>query len=214
MLERNSINTAVLVGDFSTTITSRGQMVGRITGRGSLQAAITTRGQLVGSISGAKIGEEEYDTYMLVYADGTEVPAVFVENKVTFTATENDIRKGSIAATAKGVTEGTKVIPAYHTTEGYRLIPNGAEFACNAMPDLDKYNFTKLQVVIAPFADSIAGSVAVDKVAIDEGVYAVGSTTLLSTVSRDATTKTIRLNIINESGKLYLLRYFTYKEIA
>ena len=94
-------------GNLVATVLTRDIMIATISTKGLLEAAITARGCLVGEISGVASGEPTYNTFMLVYEDGTEVPAVFVEDKVVFTATAKDIRKGKIAATAEGVTEGT-----------------------------------------------------------------------------------------------------------
>lgn len=149
--------------------------------------------------------------YILVDENGTEVPAVLVDEETKFDATANDIRVGKIAATEKGVTVGTKEIPSYVTSEGYRLIPNGSAFS---LPLNERYDFTKLQVIICPYAGSVAKSVAAEKVVIGENVYPVNSAESLATVTRDSANKAINLGFANNSGSLYLVRYFTYKEVA
>lgn len=151
--------------------------------------------------------------YLLIDEEGNEYPAVLISEEVIFTATANDIRKGTVAATEDGVTEGEKVIPSFHTTAGYCLIPNGSVFATLPMEESDKYDYTKLQVLISPFNKTVAGSVAVDKVAIDDKVYDVKTSTPLATVEKDGDKKRIVLGIKNNSGAIYLMRYFTYKEI-
>lgn len=153
----------------------------------------------------------EPETYILVTEEGEEFPAVLVDEAIVFDATANDIRLGTTAATQFGVTEGTKVIPSYHTEEGYWLIPSGSAFS---IPMDELYDFTKLQVIICPWVGSIAGSVAAEKISLDEKVYAVNSTESLATVERDSENKEINLGITNDSGSLYLIRYFTYKEIV
>lgn len=183
----------------------------------SIKAAIESKGievpqgtdtkdyaALIASIGAGK-------TYILRDEAGTEMVATVVGEETVFTATANDIREGMVAATDEGVTTGTKVIPSYHTVTGYMLIPSGGNFAIQFTDEL--YDFTKLQAIICPFADSIANSVAAEKVAIDEKVYAVNSAVSLATVTRDSENKTINLGIVNESETPYLLRYFTYKEI-
>lgn len=195
-------------GSLVATVTMRGQMSAQIIGRGSLQASITSRGQLVGSIAGGKLGEEEYETYMLVYDDGTEVPAVFVENEVAFTATENDIRKGTIAATAKGVTEGTKEIPAYYTDEGVAIVPIGSDYIIRT----PYYDYKKLQAIVCAYNTSLSNSTAAEKVAINDMVYAVQSTDTIATVSKDDSRKVIFFDMSNDSSKICLIRYFMYKE--
>ena len=56
-------------------------------------------------------------TFLLCDEAGTEVVAVVVGEETLFTATENDIRLGAVAATDKGVTTGEKFIPSYVVTE-------------------------------------------------------------------------------------------------
>lgn len=151
-------------------------------------------------------------TYLLIDDDGNQFPGVAMEEVTLFTATANDIRKGSVAATEDGVTEGEKVIPSYNTWEGYRLIPSGSDFTLQIIAS-DGYDFTKFQAILCPYSGSIAGSVAAEKVAINDGVYPVQSTEQISTVTRDDETKSIRLGIRNESKSIFLMRYFTYKEV-
>ena len=151
------------------------------------------------------------DTFILQDENGVEVVATAVSEEMVFDATENDIREGKTAATLNGVTVGTKVIPSYHTSEGYKIVTSGSTYEIVLVGE--RYDFTKFQAIICPYNGSIEKSVAADKVAIGEGVYAVNSTDLLATVTKDSETKSINLGIANESENLYVLRYFTYKEI-
>lgn len=162
---------------------------------------------------GVVVDDVAGQTYLLVDESGNEVLAVLMDEGVELTATEDDIRVGTTAVTETGVTTGTKAIPSYHTTEGVKVIPIGSVFETVPMADSEKYDFTKLQAIVCPFNSTIDNSVAAEKVVIDEGVYAVNSTELLSSVMRDREKKTISLGITNDSDKTYLLRYFTYKEI-
>lgn len=151
-------------------------------------------------------------SYLFVDEDGNEVAGVLVSQETVFDAVENDVREGKTFGMETGVGVGNKVIPAYHTTEGYQIITNGSEFKVS-LTKLDTYDFTKLQVIICPYNSSIEKSVAAEKVAINEGVYAVNSTELIATVTKDGENKSINLGITNDSGNLYVLRYITYKEI-
>lgn len=153
----------------------------------------------------------ESGAYILVDAEGNEVPAVFVENETTFTATANDIRLGTTAVTDSGVTEGTKDIPAYHTTEGVAAVPAGSEFDI-WIPESDRYDFTKLQAIICPFNQTPDKSVAAEKVSVNGNVYAAGSAEVIATVTLDHTSKKIKLGITNNSATPFVIRYFTYKE--
>ena len=150
-------------------------------------------------------------TYILVDEDGKEVPAVYVDSETILTATPNDIRIGTVAVTDEGVTTGEKEIPAYHTTEGVEAVPAGSNFTITVRT-ADRYDFTKLQAIICTFNQSLAKSVAAEKVAINENVYATGSTTSLSTITVDHDNKLINLGITNTGSKPCVIRYFTYKE--
>lgn len=162
-------------------------------------------------VEGGGISSAE-DTIILVDENGVEVAAYLSEEEVDLNATANDIRAGTYAVTNDGVTAGEKDIPSYHTTEGYELIQSGSAFAIPFGDSL--YDFTKLQVIICPWTGTIAGSVAAEKVSLDENVYAVNSTESLATVTKDSENYAINLNITNESESVYVVRYFTYKEVG
>ena len=108
---------------------------------------------------------------------------------------------------------GTKFIPSYVTAEGAIVIPEGSAFVIKALTDLDRYDFTKMQAIICPFSTSIAKSVAAEKVSIDNNVYEVNSDIAIAVVTKDAENKYVNFEISNDSDSIYILRYFTYKEI-
>ena len=143
--------------------------------------------------------------------DGTELVGVVTDTEKVFTATPNDIRKGKIAATEDGIIEGQKDIPAYRTTMGTRMILPGSDFTI-PLKSYEQYDYTKLQCIITPFDGSLANSVLVEKTIINDNVFAVGSKEILSTVTKNKDTQSIDLNIINNSDKRYIIRYFTYRE--
>lgn len=151
-------------------------------------------------------------TFILVDKDGNEYPAVYVDSDTVITATPNDIRKGTTAITSEGVITGEKVIPSYLTVEGYIVVHAGSSFSI-PIPSFDGHEFTKLQAIICPFSGSIINSVAAERIAINNGVYVVNSTEQIATVVTNAATKTIDLGIINDTSSLYLIRFFTYKEV-
>ena len=164
---------------------------------------------IIGNIVG---GKPLIKSYILETEDGQEIPAVLTSQEVVFTATPNDIREGKVAATGNGVVTGEKVIPSYHTTESARYIPIGDEFTI-PLPHMDKYDYTKLQVIICRFKNSISDSVLSEKVAILDNVYNVGAEDILARVTKDANQKTIKLGITNDSDHPCVIRFFTYKEI-
>lgn len=163
-------------------------------------------GNMVGG-GGSGIG----NSVIIKGTDGTELVGVVTGKETVLTATPNDIRKGKIAGTESGIVEGTKDIPAYRTTSGTRLVLAGSNFSI-PLSLYDKYDYTKLQCVIVVQNTSVADSVVTEKVVIDDAVYAVNSTEKLADVTKDDNTKSINLNITNNTDKKYYIRYFTYRE--
>lgn len=153
--------------------------------------------------------DTQAQTYILVDKDGNEIPAVLVDEPVEITATANDIRAGSIAVTNDGITVGTKEIPSYHTTFGTKIVTNGSR----VILDINNYDYTKLQVILCSFNNSMSDSVAAEKVVIDNRLYSVRSTEVESEVVIDTTNGYIDFGMSNTSGSPYILRYSSYKEI-
>ena len=151
-------------------------------------------------------------TFMLEVNGGkTEIAATVVGEETVFDATPNDVRTGKTFATSSGVAVGTKDIPAYRTAQGAVIIKPNENFSI-VLEGYSQYDYTKLQCLISKFNTSVDDSVAVDKVVIGDNVYAVNSTIPLAAVTKDSATKSIKLNIKNESSVDYVLRYFTYRE--
>ena len=151
-------------------------------------------------------------TFMLEVNGGkTEIAATVVGEETVFDATPNDVRTGKTFATSSGVEVGTKDIPAYRTAKGAVIIKPNENFSI-VLEGYSQYDYTKLQCLISKFNTSVDDSVAVDKVVIGDNVYAVNSTIPLAAVTKDTATKSIKLNIKNESSVDYVLRYFTYRE--
>lgn len=153
-------------------------------------------------------------TMVFVAEDGSELIGTVIDGEdIEVDATVNDVREGKRFVTAAGVETGEKFIPSYIVSEGYSLIPNGSVFQTMPLADLSRYDFTRLQAIICPYSGTIDSSVAADKVAINNDVYAVNSKVSIAIVVGDESTKRINFGFVNNSGSLYVLRYFTYKEI-
>lgn len=161
----------------------------------------------VGSGSSSDDGTQ---MYILLDEEGNEYPAVVVEEETVFDATANDIREGKVAATEDGVTVGTKEIPACITTEGTKVIRAGQPVVVD--PGNGKHEYTKLLAVICAFNTSPSDSVAVEKSCINDSIYLVNSTEVLSTVTVDNDAENINLGITNDGNKPVIIRYITYKE--
>lgn len=167
-----------------------------------------TLDQMVENVDGIDVMPE---TVILVDEDGVEVPAVFTDEIVEITATANDIRLGTTAITNEGIITGEKVIPAYHTTEGVTIIPVGSEFTIY-IPESDRYDYTKIQVIMCPLNGTPDQSVAAAMVAINNEVYMVEESEVIGSLSVDHDSKEIKLGITNSDNVPFVVRYFTYKE--
>ena len=152
-------------------------------------------------------------TFMLEMEDGKKIAGVLTDSDTTITADANDVREGKTVFLDSGLVTGKKVIPTYHTNEGYVVIPNGKDFRITNLKALDLYDFTKLLAIICDFNTNANDSVASRNVVINRKVYASLSTIALSEVKVNDEEKTIDLGIKNETGKIQILRYITYKEI-
>lgn len=146
--------------------------------------------------------------------NGQEFYATLVDSKYIMTAGVNDIREGKTAITDAGMTTGEKVIPPYHTCQGIQTIPNGSPaIISNIESDIDMYDFTALQAIICSYNTSAEDSVAAEKIVLNDKVYNVRSSELISTVTKNHETQSIDLGIVNESGTTWVIRYFMYKEV-
>lgn len=150
-------------------------------------------------------------TYIITDSDGNELTGVYVESETIFTATDNDVREGFVYAGDGGVSTGSKNIPAYHTMKASKLILPNMSYSIT-LADYDLYDYTKFQCVIAIRNTSISDSVAVNRVAIEDSVYEVNSSEVLSTITKNSDTKSIDFNITNDTEDIYVIHYFTYKE--
>jgi hypothetical protein len=155
-------------------------------------------------------GESMPSTIILEDNYGVQVAAMLTNEKVRLTANKDvDIRDGTTAITSEGLVTGNKEIPAYHVTEGTKVIPNNGECKIG----IPNYKYTRLQAIVCSFNTNLSNSVAAEKVVINGKLYPVSSTEVDNIVDIDDETKSIDLGIINTSGKPYLIRYFSYKEI-
>lgn len=151
-------------------------------------------------------------TYELQYNGGTTpIMAVVVDEEKVFDATANDVRTGKKFATNSGVVVGTKDIPAYRTEQGVVYILPSKKFSI-LLDEYQQYDYTKLQCMISKFNTTLNDSVAVDRVVIEDSIYSVNSTISLGSVVKNSGTKSIDLNLTNNTNDTYVLRYFTYRK--
>lgn len=161
-------------------------------------------GNLVGMYS--SIGK----TVILVDADGNEVTGVVTENVKVFDATPEDVKIGKTFAGEEGVLEGTDTKTYRVIFASYLVFPG--EIFSIPLVDYDSYNYTKFQATIALFNTTVLDSTSVDKTVINDAVYNVNSNVKLSDVTKNLGTKSVDLNIVNDTDNIYIVHYSTYKE--
>ena len=157
-------------------------------------------------IYGNKIGgNRECKTYVL-QGNGIELTGVVVDELEIFDARSEDVKAGKKFASDSGVNIGTNDAAYCYITAGIHEVYPEVEFLLN-LPDRDQWNYTSLQCMMAPKDTPYA----IDKVVIDNEVRnAEGEK--LADVTKDLNQKTIRLNITNNTDKIYLLYFFVCKE--
>ena len=166
---------------------------------------------IVGDYYYKRCFEEAQNVYLLVTEDGEEFVQLNGQEEVELTATANDIRLGTTAVTEKGVVTGEKDIPSYRTTQAVKLIRPNSDFVISFTDN--RYDYTKLQAMTAPYYKNLSDSVAVDRVVIENSVYLPGMTEAISTVTKDDENKSINFGITNGDSPS-VIRYFTYREEA
>lgn len=154
-------------------------------------------------------GSAPLKTLIIEDENGNEMTGVVVGQEVIFDATDNDVREGKVYASDEGVSTGTKIIPSYHTHEGNKVIMPGKQFTISSQ----NYDYTKLQAIVCSYNTTLSDSVSAEQVAINDNIYSVQSTTVISTVVKDHNEKLIDFGITNNSDKPQIVRFFYVKEI-
>lgn len=163
--------------------------------------------KIYGNVVGGNPAEK---TYVVVDENGNEFTAVTVENVTVFDATPADVKIGKTFASENGILEGEDT-KTYRTTQSYRLVLSGESFSIDLEP-YDKYDYTKFQCIIAKYNTSAEDSVSTDRISLYDGVYEVNSTDKLSDITKNSDTKSVDLNITNNTDDTYIIHFFTYKE--
>lgn len=152
-------------------------------------------------------------TFMLEVNGGkTEIAATVVGEKQTFNATANDVRKGMTFASNRGVEIGQKEIPAYETRMSYLQIKPNEAFSI-PLSDKDRYAYTKFQCIIVSSSSDYDNNVTTKYISINDKLFSSETSNFVSDITQNATTKSIDLNITNDSTDTYVIIYVTYKEI-
>jgi hypothetical protein len=160
-------------------------------------------GNMIGSYS--QIGK----TFVFVDEDGNEVTGVVTDVEQIFNATPEDVKIGKTFVSDCGVAEGVDT-RTYRTQHGSCLIFPGENFSV-VLNKYDAYNYTKFQAAIAIFNTTEFDSVATDKISLHDAVFRVNSSEKISDVTKNAMSKSVDLNLINDTDNIYIIHFNTYK---
>lgn len=145
-------------------------------------------------------------TYILTDENGNELVGVVTESEIIFTATDNDVREGSVYAGDGGVSTGTKEIPPYYARYGLKVLLAGKE----AIISVPKYNYSNLLITISTYDTDINQSVDVSYVSVDNSIYEIGNSIKISDAIMNEEAHQIELGVtVSEKS---VLRYSVIME--
>lgn len=149
-------------------------------------------------------------TFVLTDKNGNEFTGVVVGERTVFTATTDDVKIGKTFASNEGIQTGEDT-RTYRTLHACRCILPNESFTI-PLSEYDRYDYTQFQAVISVFNTSRLDSLTVEKSVLYDGVYNVNSNDKISDVTKNADTKSVDLNITNNTDNTFIVHYNTYKE--
>lgn len=155
-------------------------------------------------------GTAPIKTVKIVDENGNEILGVVTENLVVFDAKPSDVKINKTFASDDGVQIGENTI-TYRTTQGRRGIPSGSSVSI-PLSDYAQYDYTKFQCIITSFNTNLNNSTAAIKISINDDVFNVGSTDVVSSITKNIESESIDLNITNDTDNIIVVYYMTYKE--
>ena len=162
-------------------------------------------GNMIGS-SGGILGK----TVEIISDDGVDLIGVVVDQEQVLDAKPSDVRIGKKVVSDSGIIEGTNTIN-YRTQTGTRLIKPGQSFSI-PLTMYNQYDYTKFQGIIVLFNSDYSDSAETMAITINDSVFSATNYNKLSDITKNIDTKSIDLNITNNSDNIYSIRYFTYRE--
>lgn len=165
---------------------------------------MTISGGLVGSYS--QLGR----TLVLVDEVGNELTGVVVGQETIFDATVSDVKIGKTFASDEGVQVGEDT-RTYRVIHGAQIILPSKTFSV-PLKEYDCYNYTKFQATISQFKSTTSDSVITDRVVLYDAIYNVNSDVKVADVTKNIDTKSVDLNIVNDTNNTYIIHFNTYKE--
>ena len=160
---------------------------------------------MVGS-SGGILGK----TVEIISDDGVDLMGVVVDQEQILDAKPSDVRIGKKVVSDSGVIEGTNTIN-YRTSTGSRLVLPGYTFTI-PLTEYNAYDYTQFQGIIVVFNSNYNDAVETMAITINDSVFSVETSEKLSNITKNEDTKSIDLNITNDSTNIYSIEYFTYRE--
>lgn len=162
-------------------------------------------GNIVGS-GGSGLGKT------LIFEDeaGNSFVGVVTDSVKMFDATPADVKIGKTFVSDSGIAEGTDT-KTYRTEHASYLVFPGESFSI-PLEQYDQYDYTQFQAMISQFNTTFIDSVVTDKIVIYDAVYNTNSNNKLSGVTKNADTKSVDLNVQNNTDIIYVIHYNTYKE--
>lgn len=142
--------------------------------------------------------------------NGNTFIGTVTDSEVIFDATRDDVKIGKTFASNDGVQEGIDT-RTYRTCIKNWLIFPGENYSIS-LSDYNRYDYTGFNAMIAKFNSTIVDSTAVEKVVLNDCVYNVNSTSILSTITKNQETKSVDFNITNNTDYTYVVYVSTYKE--
>lgn len=155
-------------------------------------------------------GSAPLKTLILTDENGNEVVGVVTESVQAFNATPADVIVGKTFVSDEGIKVGENT-KTYRVTKASEIILPGMNYSI-LLNYYDAYDYTKFQCMISKFNTSFSDSVDTNKISLENNVYEVNSTEVLSKVTKNADTKSVDLNIVNDTSNIYIVHFFTYKE--
>lgn len=141
---------------------------------------------------------------------GNTLIGTVTDSEVNLDATREDVKIGKIFASNDGIQEGTDTRTYRVVFASYLILP-GEDYSIS-LPEYERYNYTQFNAMISKFNTTIDDSTAIEKIVLNDCVYNVNSTIALSTITKNQETKSIDLNITNDTEDIYVVYIATYKE--
>lgn len=141
---------------------------------------------------------------------GNTLIGTVTDSEVNLDATREDVKIGKIFASNDGIQEGIDTRTYRVVFASYLILP-GEDYSIS-LPEYERYNYTQFNAMISKFNTTIDDSTAIEKIVLNDCVYNVNSTIALSTITKNQETKSIDLNITNDTEDIYVVYIATYKE--